>query len=232
MNKLYPSHIPTSSVQKAILAAGSALTAILNPSRGDMVATMGETTALRPILENIRDRMANDAVGTKILRDRPRINNSTIDRDYIQRLPSGTFGNEYAKFLDSLNTSPDARPVVQYIDDEELVYVMQRYRETHDFHHVLLEMRTNMIGEVAVKYFEGIQLGLPMCIFAGIFGAARLGPIHRGQFKELYLPWITEQALNGRLLMTMDYENHFERPIADIQADCNITPFAKWRTSE
>lgn len=51
-----------------------------------------------------------------------------------------------------------------------------RYRETHDFTHVLLEMKPNMLGEVTVKYFEAIQLGLPMCIAAAIFGGARLGP--------------------------------------------------------
>ncbi|KAK0403981.1 hypothetical protein QR680_017222 [Steinernema hermaphroditum] len=230
--QLYPTHIPTSAAQKMILAAGSALTAISNPRRGDMVATMGETTALRPILQNIRDRMASDIVGSKILVERPRINNLTIDRDYLKRLPKDTFGFHYSKFLDGLNTSPDARPVVQYIDDEELVYVMQRYRETHDFHHVLLEMPTNMIGEVAVKYFEGIQLGLPMCITAGIFGAARLGPVHRQRFVDRYLPWIVKQATNGRLLMTLDYENHFERTIAEIQEECNITSLDGFRAPE
>uniref|UniRef100_A0A1I7ZN58 Ubiquinone biosynthesis protein COQ4 homolog, mitochondrial n=1 Tax=Steinernema glaseri TaxID=37863 RepID=A0A1I7ZN58_9BILA len=189
---------------------------------------MGETTALRPVLQNIRDRMAQDVVGSRILKDRPRINNETIDRGYLQSLPKDTFGHQYAKFLDGLKTSPDARPAVQYIDDEELVYVMQRYRETHDFHHVLLEMPTNMIGEVAVKYFEGIQLGLPMCITAGIFGAARLGPVHRQRFMDRYLPWIVEQATNGRLLMAFDYENHFDRRIVDIQEECNITSIANY----
>ncbi|TKR80516.1 hypothetical protein L596_014579 [Steinernema carpocapsae] len=111
--------------------------------------------------------MASDVTGSRILKERPRINNMTIDREYLRRLPKDTFGFQYSKFLDDLSTSPDARPVVQYIDDEELVYVMQRYRETHDFHHVVLEMRPNMVGEVAVKWFEGIQLGLPMCVLGG-----------------------------------------------------------------
>lgn len=51
-----------------------------------------------------------------------------------------------------------------------------RYRETHDFTHILLEMKPNMLGEVIVKYFEAIQLGFPMCITASIFGGMRLLP--------------------------------------------------------
>ncbi|VDM81180.1 unnamed protein product [Strongylus vulgaris] len=76
---------------------------------------------------------------------------------------------------------------------------MQRYRETHDFNHVLLQMPTNMLGEIfssvhsstllwclstylpyfiTVEYFEDIQFGLPMCVTAGIFGAGRLRTKH------------------------------------------------------
>ncbi|VDM48013.1 unnamed protein product [Toxocara canis] len=174
MNKLYPTHIPTSSFQKGLLALGSAAMAITNPVRGDMVAVMGETTAFRPILENIRQRMERDVTGNRLLRNRPRITNETIDRQYLKSLPEGTLGREYDRFLEGLHTDPDARPTVKYVDDDDLVYVMQRYRETHDFNHVLLQMKTHMLGEVTVKYFEGLQLGLPMCLLGGIFGGGRL----------------------------------------------------------
>lgn len=125
--KLYPSHIPTSAIQKAVLSLGSALTAITDPKRGDMVATMGETTAIGPVLRNIHKRMLKDRVGKLLLERKPRITDATIDRERLKRLPDGTFGREYARFLDDLHTHPDARPPVQYIDDPELVYVMQRF---------------------------------------------------------------------------------------------------------
>ena len=38
--------------------------------------------------------------------------------------------------------SPNERAEVKYVDDSELAYVMQRYRELHDFLHTLLEMPT------------------------------------------------------------------------------------------
>uniref|UniRef100_A0AC35UGG6 Coenzyme Q biosynthesis protein 4 homolog n=1 Tax=Rhabditophanes sp. KR3021 TaxID=114890 RepID=A0AC35UGG6_9BILA len=129
------------------MAAGSAATAITDPRRGDMVAAMGEVTAITPILTKIRDRMMKDVEGKKLLELKPRISESTINRDKLRTMERGTFGREYV-----------------------------RYRETHDFTHTILKMKPNMIGEVTVKFFEGIQLGLPMCVSAGIFGAARLGP--------------------------------------------------------
>lgn len=70
--------------------------------------------------------------------------------------------------------SPDERTMVQFIDDAELAYVMQRYREVHDIFHAMVLMPTTMLGEVSVKWIEALQLRLPMCITGAIFGASRL----------------------------------------------------------
>lgn len=43
--------------------------------------------------------------------------------------------------------TPDSRAHVKFVDNEELSYVMQRYREVHDLLHTLLGMPTNMLGE-------------------------------------------------------------------------------------
>lgn len=47
------------------------------------------------------------------------------------------------------NVTPDTRAEVKFVDDEELAYVMQRYREVHDLMHTVLGMPTNMLGELA-----------------------------------------------------------------------------------
>ncbi|VDK63936.1 unnamed protein product [Onchocerca ochengi] len=227
MNQLYTSHIPTSSLQKGLLAFGSAIVALLNPMRADMVATMGEATAFRPILEKIRQRMESDICGRKILRDRPRITSATIDLTYLRTLPRGTLGKEYTIFLERLNTTPDERPTVQFVDDDDLHYIMQRYRETHDFNHLLLQMNTTLLDEIAVKYFEGLQLGLPMCVLGGVFAGLRLDPKRQRAFVQQYLPWCVEQAVNSRLLIAVDWENHFEKSISELQKAYSISPFIR-----
>jgi len=72
--------------------------------------------------------------------------------------------------------SPDSRMPIRFVDDLELAYVMQRYRETHDLLHTILGMPTNLLGEITVKWVEAIQTGLPMCIGGAIFGPVRLKP--------------------------------------------------------
>uniref|UniRef100_A0A1I7TKD3 4-hydroxy-3-methoxy-5-polyprenylbenzoate decarboxylase n=1 Tax=Caenorhabditis tropicalis TaxID=1561998 RepID=A0A1I7TKD3_9PELO len=225
--KLYASHVPLAPFSRLLLGIGSAATAITDPRRGDMVAAMGETTAIEPVLENIRRRMESDVVGKRLLREKPRISNESVDREWLSKLPNGTLGKHYSDFLVRLNTSPNARPTVKYIDNLEHLYVMQRYRETHDFTHIALEQKTNMLGEVTVKYFEGIQYGLPMCVTGGVFGGARLLIKHRRELLEHNLPWVVEQAINARFFMAFDWENHFEEQLSDIQKELNITPLYK-----
>lgn len=62
------------------------------------------------------------------------------------------------------------------MDDPQLAYVMTRYRECHDLVHTILGMPTNMLGEVAVKWIEALNIGLPMCYGGAVFGAMRLRP--------------------------------------------------------
>lgn len=72
--------------------------------------------------------------------------------------------------------TPDSRLEVRFMDDPDLAYVMTRYRECHDLVHAVLGMPTNMLGEVAVKWVEALNMNLPMCWGAAVFGAARLKP--------------------------------------------------------
>jgi hypothetical protein len=69
---LYPNHRPTSLFQKGLLAAGSALAAIINPERADMVATLGETTG--PFaLRALHAKMVAHPIGREILHTKPRL---------------------------------------------------------------------------------------------------------------------------------------------------------------
>uniref|UniRef100_A0A915J907 Ubiquinone biosynthesis protein COQ4 homolog, mitochondrial n=1 Tax=Romanomermis culicivorax TaxID=13658 RepID=A0A915J907_ROMCU len=200
----YPHHIPTTFFQKSLLTVGSAITAILDPSRDDMVACMGET-ASSLILPQIKRKMMNNKTGRKILIEEPRILNRTVDLEHFRKLKDGTLGREYVKFLDKL-----------------LLYVMQRYRETHDMFHVCLEMPTTILGEVVVKWIEGIQFGLPMCFLGGLFGSLRLYPKQRRKFLDSYFPWAVKNSSNGEFLMNVYWEHHWDKPLKELRKEINF----------
>lgn len=188
-----------------------------------MVSAFGELTGKRAI-KNMHRMMQNDPEGAQILRDKPIVTSQILDIDNLSRLPDNTFGKEFVQYLDRNNITVDSRKPVLFVDDPELAYVICRYRQIHDFTHCLLNMKTNMLGEVTVKIFEAIQLGLPMCWLAGYFGVLRLGPKHTEAYLNKNLPWIIDNALKSKPLINCYFEKHLEKPIDQLRSELNISP--------
>ena len=186
-----------------------------------MVSAFGELTGKNAI-KKMHKMMLNDPEGALILRDRPIISSKLINLDLLAQLPEKSFGREYVQFLERNDITPDTRKPVYFIEDEELAYVMCRYRQIHDFIHCILGMRTNMLGEVTVKIFEAIQLGLPMCWLAGYFGALRLGPKHTEKYLSTYLPWVIDNAVKSKPLINVYFEKHFSTPIDQLRSELNL----------
>ena len=59
-----------------------------------------------------------------VLAERPRVTTATLEA--AEACERGTFGASYAAFMRSRRFSPDERPAVRFVDDEELAYVVTR----------------------------------------------------------------------------------------------------------
>lgn len=188
-----------------------------------MVAVLGETTGYSA-LSHIYTQMLEDNEGQQVLMERPRIHSSTLNMSYLSSLPEGTLGHAYIKFLEDNKVTPDSRLPVQFVDDPELAYVMQRYREGHDLFHTVLGMPTNMLGEVAVKWVEAIQTGLPMCFGGAVFGPMRFRPKQREKYLSTFLPWAIHTGRSSKLLMNMYFEKRWEQSIHEIRCEFGIEP--------
>ncbi|KAJ2917346.1 hypothetical protein MD484_g3084, partial [Candolleomyces efflorescens] len=225
----YEGHIPLNRFETALLTLGSAYMALTNPRRGDMVAALGETTA-GPTVSWLRDRMLASAEGRKILKERPRVNSTTVDMDALARLPDGSLGKAYVTWLERCGVTPDTREPVHYIDDPELAYVMQRYRECHDFYHCICNLPVNVESELAVKYFEFANLGLPMTGLAALFGPLRLTPQKRARLFSEYVPWALKCGGTARSLITVYWEERWEQNVDDIKKELGLwdPPEARW----
>ncbi|XP_019886858.1 ubiquinone biosynthesis protein COQ4 homolog, mitochondrial [Ooceraea biroi] len=215
-------HVSLSPLQRVLLTVGSAAISLANPFRGDMIACLGETTGANALV-HCRRQMESTSEGRRVLAEKPRVNASTVDLSRLKDLPPATVGRTYRDFLDNNNVSPDDRAAVQYVDDVELAYVMQRYREVHDIFHAVLLMPTTMLGEVSVKWVEALQTRLPMCVTGAIFGASRLRSRQRQLYLDHHLPWSINTGLNAKFLLGVYYEERWEQPLEDFHKEMNIT---------
>ena len=218
-----PLHVPTTAVQRGVLAGVSAVTALLDPQRDDMVAALGETTGITA-LERLRARMKSHPIGSKLLDERPAITSASLDLDALRALPAGTFGREYISWMDAHGYSPDSRPPVRYIEDEELAFIMQRYRQTHDFTHVLLgPIPPTVLGEILIKWFELAHFNFPMTFLSAVVGPTALPP---SDMVRLYrtgsLSWASKVGQDAKLLLNIPFEDMMDRTLEEVRLEAGL----------
>lgn len=218
---LYATHVPLSKTSRAILSVGAAVGALASPRRADLVATLGETTG-QSTFQNLRNRMKRCESGRRLLEERPLINSRTLER--CKNLPEGTFGQAYASFMIKRGFDADDRPVVRFVDNEELAYVALRMRQVHDLWHVLFGCGTNALGELALKALEFSHTGLPMA-FLSVAGAhVRLSREQRKRLFYEYIPWSLVANRRSVDLVPIMYEDHFKQDLSQLRLDWRITP--------
>ena len=165
--------------------------------------------------------MLSDPTGRRILRDRPRITSETLKMSYLRNLPENSVGRTYAKWLDREGVSPDTRNSVQYIDDEECAYVMQRYRECHDFYHAVTGLPIFVEGELALKALEFLNTLLPMTGLS-LFAYVRMKPAEKERFLSLHLPWAVRSGLSSKELINVYWEEVLEQDVDQLRAQLSI----------
>ena len=216
MPPLYPGHVPTSRLQKGLVSVFSAFKALNNPTRADMVAALGETTG-HHALSRMRRAMRADPTGRCILAERPVIDGAALRRFNLASRPKGSFGAAYGKFLERNGFDPEDRSPVRFVDDEELAYVMLRYRQTHDFAHVLCGLPPTVLGELALKWFEAVQTGLPMCALSALAGPVGLDSRSRSRLRQDLVPWAVKAGFDARPLICVMYEDELDTPLVDLR---------------
>lgn len=233
------SHLPTnlSALQKLVIACHSAITVYENPARHDALSALGEVTG-HYALSNILEKMKSDETGRMILEEKPLVNNDVllnyVNSKQLQQHKNDakdsnnnkqTFGQAYAKFMDSHGFDPDDRFHVRFLEyDKELSYVMLRYRQSHDFWHVLTGLPPSILGELALKWVELIQFGLPVAALSATAGSMRLPSEKREILMEVYYPWACEVGQNSEFLLNVYYEKEFDTDLEELRNRLGVIP--------
>ncbi|EED88476.1 predicted protein, partial [Thalassiosira pseudonana CCMP1335] len=233
---------PLSPLQRLATLLHSSITALNDPTRADAVAAVGEVTGSYA-LSRMMQTMQNDEIGRRILKERPLVNETVAERAFrlleqhnnMNELKSTannnsmTFGAAYATFLQTHNFDPNERSPIRFITDPNLSYVMTRYRQCHDYWHALTELPPTVLGELALKWVELMQTGLPLAALSatgGAFGASGLSEEEREILWSVYFPWAIRvgQNMKGNALMCVYYEEEFETDLGVLRDRIGIEP--------
>jgi len=236
---------PLSPLQRLGTLLHSSLTALNDPTRADAVAAVGEVTGSYA-LSKILVAMEKDENGRRILVERPVVDdrvakraaelleqhNNNLKEGTQQEQPNNiTFGAAYATFLQTHNFHPNERSKIRFLSDPNLSYVMTRYRQNHDYWHVLTGLPPTVLGELALKWVELIQTGLPLAALSATGGAAvgvtsnnMLSSREREVLWEVYFPWAMRMGngMRENALMCTFYEEELETDLGVLRERMGI----------
>jgi len=215
-------YTPLSPLQRSLLFVGSSALALLNPHRGDLVAAVSELSG--PLtngpLRALHARMESSDEGRQLLNEKPRVTTATLNLETMRETYSQqSFGYAYACFMLDRCYSPDERSHVKYVSDPSLSYVLQRYREIHDFLHILTGMPTSVMGELGQKAFEAAHFRLTMPALSALVAPHfTLTAAERHHYSTRLLPWARQlhESLHVDLI-AMRYESYMNEDLAELR---------------
>ena len=201
-----------------------ALTALRDPTQADDVAAVGELTGLLT-LQRLSQTLQEHPVGRQILQDKPLVTQATVE-PLLQDCPPDSFGAAYSAFLDHHGFDPDERSPNVYLDsDSDESYVLLRYRQSHDFAHVLTGLPPTVLGELALKWLELVQTGLPLAALSGTVGSLRLGVEEQRRLWKECVPWaLQHRHLPYGSLLCVYYERQFHTPLGELRKRLGVVP--------
>jgi ubiquinone biosynthesis protein COQ4 len=166
--------------------------------------------------------LSQETDGQALLRDRPRIDGTTVDLDAFENLPDGTLGREYARFMKDHGITPDAFCEMPDFGDETAGYLVMRMRQTHDLWHVLAGYEPDVEGEVLLQAFTFGQTNAPSAALISTLGTLRHFVGKRGHMARMQRAY--ERGKATKRLAAFRWEDHWDRPLDEVRALLECPP--------
>jgi ubiquinone biosynthesis protein COQ4 len=206
-------------------ALQAARTLFANPDDLPQVFTIVESFSGNT-LGRIARRMQSDAVGQRLIAQRPDLVAKLTDRAALARLPEGTFGRAYLDFVERENISAAgiraaAAQGMEGTLPAPLDFVSGRMRDTHDLWHVVTGYSGDVLGETALLAFLFAQTfnpGVALIIALGLLKTAgtEQGPSARATIVDGF-----QRGRRTRWLPAVEWEQLLAMPLSDVRAELN-----------
>jgi ubiquinone biosynthesis protein Coq4 len=141
----------------------------------------------------------------------------------LRKLPEGTLGREYARFLDTNRIEPlvTTREVRERFRDRP--YAL-RYTMTHDLHHVLAGFDAGLAGEIGVLAFNLAQGSAPVGRAMFWFACVLYSVLAPTQARKIWHNARVGQAMGkaAALVIAEPVESYFDEPLEDVRAKLGV----------
>ncbi len=146
------------------------------------------------------------------------------------KMPKDSLGWTYAKVINALGYNPEfyrLRPIESDVD-----YVLNRWRKTHDVHHILTGFALDGQGELGVISVTVAQIGLPVFLFLDLIALLMsfLNASNENQGLEK-VKFVFNNISAGiqigreaKPLFPVKWETGWERPLEEWRQELNIKP--------
>ena len=183
----------------------------------------------RPAYRRLLAQLRASAEDRRILDERPELSSDHLDYDELRRLPAHTLGAAYVRHLDDNKLSADSQAAMtRHVDDEDMAYLMRRFRQTHDVWHALLDLGVTGHEEVIIHAFSWGQLRLPVSAMVVGFGALKHLLLERrwGALRHSLLEAYRIGAA-ARPLLAVIWEDQWEQPLDEVRARYGVRPLER-----
>lgn len=168
-------------------------------------------------------RMAASSSGRQIIRKMPRVTKDRILSYNLHLLPSNSFGNQFICFMRENGFDQEIVPPPLLPFENVLTsYAKIRWRETHDYRHILTGFSASLADEAIIAAFQFGNIhnlwSFLVMIIAPFLSWKQLNP-----FKQWYR--MIEACKAGQdavCLGSVDYEGEFETPINQLRIKWKI----------
>jgi ubiquinone biosynthesis protein Coq4 len=158
----------------------------------------------------------DDPRGARLFAEKRTLDSKTVDLDALEKLPDGTLGRAYAKFMKAHGLTPDVFDgSPDDVHDERVAYVIQRMRQTHDLWHVVTHCETDPAGEIALQAFTFAQVKAPSSAILAALGTLRTLRFTRDVFRDARA--LYRRGLAAQPLVLFPWEDHWSTPLTEVR---------------
>jgi ubiquinone biosynthesis protein COQ4 len=183
-------------------------------------------------------RVRRSKEGAELLRDRPIIDPETCDLQDLLRLPGGTFGKEYARWMIGQGLSAELRFADDLPDDPDERYLLERLLEVHDLWHVLSGYNSDTAGELGMLAFtlgQRVEPRIAWRLLSAIVEDLRGCWKRGGHPWTPLIPYLWSACWRGRkarFLVPIILEDYLDLPIGTVRQRLGIDPVQRSLSSQ